>query len=245
MPSPEQEAYAVAKATSTEGNESFDWEVYQAEYERRLAAHQKRLQTDARSAFRAMDGWGTVKSQADWERIVAQAAAGVDSSGFLIDRLGAERRIDPPLMAVLLTLRRRLIDEHGATTAAELMMIDSAVLSYYHLLRINGWIGNLAMWLENEFFRTDSLTAKLEARYGHHAEVRGLRVEELVNQLVERLMPLLDRSNRMLLRNLKALRERRQEPAPSVNIGAAGQVSVGGQQVNVAEGAPSPERDGR
>ena len=57
-------------------------------------------------------------------------------------------------MAVLLVLRRRLIDEHGATTAAELMLIDVAVLSYYHTLRINGWIGNFAPLIESEFFGT-------------------------------------------------------------------------------------------
>ncbi len=57
-------------------------------------------------------------------------------------------------MAVLLTLRRRLIDEHGAETSAELMLIDSAVLSHYDTLRINGWIGNFAQWLEAESFRT-------------------------------------------------------------------------------------------
>ena len=50
-----------------------------------------------------------------------------DRGAFLIERLGAERYLDPPLMAVLLTLRRQLIDEEGATTAAEMMMVDCAV----------------------------------------------------------------------------------------------------------------------
>ena len=63
-------------------------------------------------------------------------------------------------------------------------------------------------------------------------KVRGLRVEEIVERLAEKLMPLLDRSNRMMLRNLKALREHRRPPTPSVSIGQAGQVNVGAQQVN-------------
>jgi hypothetical protein len=46
-------------------------------------------------------------------------------------------------------------------------------------------------------------------------------------------MPLLDRA--MMLRNLKALEDRRRAPAPSLNIGSAGQVNVGQQQVNVAD----------
>jgi hypothetical protein len=239
MPSPEQEALAVAKAAAPEGSDGLDWQVYEAEYERRLSQHQERLRSDARAVFRAVEGWGTVKDQAAWEGVVQQAAADFANSHFLIDRLGAERYLDPPLMAVLLTLRRRLIDEHGATTAAELMIIDSAVLSYFHLLRVNGWIGNLAQWLESEFFRTTAPSVRLKEHYGC-SQVRGLRVEEVVNQLVERLMPLLDRSNRMMLRNLKALRERRQEPTPSVSIGTVAQVNLGGPQVNLAQ-APDSE----
>ena len=105
-------------------------------------------------------------------------------------------------MAILLALGRRRVDNRGATIAAELMLIDSTVLSFYHQLRINGWIGNNASKLEFEFFRSDSPTAKLKDQYGAGADnIRGLKVEELVKRLVEQLMPLLDRSNRMLLRN--------------------------------------------
>jgi hypothetical protein len=48
-------------------------------------------------------------------------------------------------------------------------------------------------------------------------------------------LPLLDRLNRLMLRNLRALRDPRQRPAANVTIGAAGQVNVGAQQVNVAK----------
>ena len=78
----------------------------------------------------------------------------------------------------------------------------------------------------------ESLTAKFKDYYGT-GEVRGLKVEESVNQVVGRLMPLLDRSNRMMLRNLKGLKEWHQPPLPSVNVGRAEQVNVGAQQVNV------------
>jgi hypothetical protein len=138
-------------------------------------------------------------------------------------------------MAVLLGLRRRLIDEHGVQTAAELLLIDSIVLAYYHQLRVTGWIGDLSQWLEAEFFSGKPLTAATGGNYPQRLDkVRGLTVEEIVSQLVERLMPLLDRSNRMMLRNLKALAEQRRGPVPSVNIGTAGQVNVATQQVNAA-----------
>ena len=69
--------------------------------------------------------------------------------------------------------------------------------------------------------------------------VRGLKVEEIVERLSEQLMPLLDRSNRMLLRNLKALRALKQPPAPSVSIGQAGQVNVAHRQVKAAAAPPT------
>ena len=140
-------------------------------------------------------------------------------------------------MAALLVLRRGLIEEHGATTAAELMLIDSTVLSFYHQLRVNGWIGNSASKLEFEFFRSDSPTAKLKDQYGAGADtIRGLKVEELVKRLTEQLMPLLDRSNRMMIRNLKALRALREAAGPSVSIGSVGQVNVPANQINAAGG---------
>jgi hypothetical protein len=105
------------------------------------------------------------------------------------------------------------------------------VLSYYHVIRVNGWIGNFSQWLEREFFGTASLTAKLKHHYGV-GTVHGLTVEDIVHRLAEQLTPLLDRSNRMMLRNLNALHDRRQQPSASVNIG---QVNVAHQQVNAAQ----------
>jgi len=55
-------------------------------------------------------------------------------------------------MATLLSLRQRVIAEWGITTAAEAMMVDLALLSYYQALRVNGWIGDLALFIEHEFF---------------------------------------------------------------------------------------------
>ena len=229
MPTPAEEAHAVAKRDDG----STDWELFQAEFERRLAARHERLRRDARAVFRAVEGWAIVKTQDAWEETVRKAAADLDSGGFLIERLGAERHLDPTLMAVLLTLRRRLVDEHGAETAAELMLIDSAVLAYYHQLRVNGWIGDLSIRLEHEFWGHDkSLSAKFRDSYGPD-RIRGLAVEDIVQRLAEQLMPLLDRSNRIMLRNLKALKTLREEPSPSVSIGSARQVNVGAQQVNV------------
>jgi hypothetical protein len=45
----------------------------------------------------------------------------------------------------------QLIEDLGARQAHERMLIDMAVVSYYHALRIHGWIGNLAILTESDF----------------------------------------------------------------------------------------------
>jgi hypothetical protein len=224
-----------------------DLAAFRAEYERRLAERHDRLKRDATASYRAMQDWGTIKTVEQWQEKVSQAGADYDSGDFLIERLGAERYLDPTLMAVLLVLRRRLIDEHRASTAAELMMVDVVVLSYYHTLRINGWIGDLSQWLESEFFRKEGLAVTVQGQHksSWDVKIRGLKVEEIVERLSERLLPLLDRSNRIMIRNLKALEARRQPLTPNVSIAQAGQVNVAAVQTNQLGGQADEEPEAR
>jgi hypothetical protein len=234
MPRAEVEAMEAAQAAKARGED--DWAVFRAEYERRLAERQERLRRDADASARAMDGWARVETEEQWRETVRKAAEDLEDGSALIDRLGAERHLDPQMMAMLLVLRRGLIDGHGAAGAAELMLVDCAVISYYQYLRINGWVGDVAALIEAEFFGTAGPSARFQDRHGRGSHrIDGLRVEDHVGRMGEQLLPLLDRCNRMLLRNLKGLRALRDGPSPGVSIGAAGQVNVGGvQQVNGA-----------
>jgi hypothetical protein len=225
------EEEALAAVSQPGGNANA--EEYLEEYRRRLAERQEGLRRSAQATARAMQGWEGVESPAHWKRIVQQADDDVDSRAFLIDRLGADRHLDPVMTAVLLALRNRLIEEYRVTTAAELMIVDAAVISHYHFLRLNAAIGNITGWLESEFFGLDHLTAATGGNDPRKVEqVRGLRVEELVGQLVDKLMPMLERTNKMMLRNLQALRDQRRGPVPQVSIGSAGQVNVAAVQQN-------------
>jgi hypothetical protein len=245
LPPIEREMIAVDQAAQAAGTQ-MTLEQLGEVHARIVAERHERLARDAHASWRSMEGWEHVTTQEEWQAAVVQADQDYDSGQFLLSRLGAQRYLDPPLTAVLLSLRRRLIDEHGATTAAEVMMVDMAVLAYYHELRVTGWIGDFAQWLESEFFRKGSLGVRMhelgEGKPG--VKVRGLTVEEIVERLAEKLMPLLDRSNRMMLRNLKALREYRRPPTPSVSIGQAGQVNVAAVQANQT-GACDGDTDGR
>ena len=182
--------------------------------------HAEQLRRDARAAFRALEGWQRIGSQEEWVKVCEESQEEYQSGQFLLERLGAERHLDPKLMATLLSLRRRLVAEWGITTAAETMLVDLAILGYYHALRVQGWVGDLALLIDHEFFGQAS-----PARRG-----AGLEVEDQVRRLGEHLMPLLDRANRVLIRNLKAIKELRQGPNPAIAIGRAEQVTFTNQQ---------------
>jgi hypothetical protein len=238
MPTAEVEAWEIActEATNADGtvDEPRRFAVYKAEYERRIAERREKLTRDTRAVWRAMDGWARVETPEAWQAMVRKAADDIETGHFLIDRLGSDRYLDPELMAALFILRRKLLDEYEAESAADIMLIDVAVISYYHTLRVNGWIGNFSSMLEGDLFGTQGLSVVVDgkSRSTWDVRIKGLRVVEIVDRLGEQLMPLLDRSNRMMLRNLKALQARRQPPAPNVSIENAGQVNVAALQTN-------------
>ncbi len=189
----------------------------------------RQLRNDARACYSAVEKWGHIHTPEEWLAAVEQAREHYGAGRFLIERLGAERYLDPALLATLLGLRQRLAEQSGGT-AAEQLLVDAAVLGYYHTIRINGWIGNLALLIEHEFFGQDGPRARLKERHGW--QVDGLEVETMLTRMGEQLLPLMERANRLMVRNLAALREYRR--APAVSIGSAGQVNVAEQQVNVA-----------
>ena len=96
----------------------------------------QQLRWNARATHRAMEGWQRAATEKDWLRINEESQKEYESGGFLLERLGAQRFLDPKLMATILALRQRLIAESAITTAAETMLVDLAVLSYYHTLRV-------------------------------------------------------------------------------------------------------------
>lgn len=207
----------------TDENVEFDFERGKAERARRY----EQARHDARAVFRAIEGWQRVQSQEDWDRISEESRKQYRIGYFLIKRLGAERHLDPELAATIGHLRQSLLGEAGRdATGAETMLADLAVLSYYHVFRIQGWIGDLATIIEGEFFGRDVPVS----RFGSKRE--ELLVGEHIRRISEQLLPLLDRANRMMLRNLKALKELRQGPIPAVAIGRADQVNVAERQAN-------------
>ena len=204
-----------------EVKEGGDLEPSLCEAFEKVRQRRKQLHCNARATYRAMEGWQRVRSEEDWVRINEEARKEYESGGFLLERLGAQRHLDPKLMATLGALRQTLIAEWGITTVAEMMLVDLAVVSYYHALRVQGWIGDLSLYIEHEFFGEGAFAA-------NRAQERA--VEERAQRLGDQLMPLFDRANRTLIRNLKAIKELRQGLVPAIAIGRAEHVTVTNQQ---------------
>jgi hypothetical protein len=99
------------------------------------------------------------------------------------------------------------------------------------MLRAQRWSNDMAFLIEHELFGLDS--PSLYYRWKQELADR-LTVEAHLTRIREQVLPLVDRANRMLLRNMKAIRELSQSPVPAVSVGTAVQVNVGDRQVNVA-----------
>lgn len=213
---------ALPKATTkTDVNTAVDEraEAYERQRLAELNAQHQELRDQARAYLAAVKGRCGVRGEEDWKKIFVEAKTKYESGRFLIEQLGAERFLEPELMATLVQLRRDLLAGIENPTAVDTMMVDVAILAYRDLLRIQGWMGNLCLLVEGELFGQASL-----------CEIHGPRVgkelEKTLRRLEERVL-LLERCHRMMARSFAHLERRRGRSAKtSVTVGNAGQVNV-------------------
>jgi hypothetical protein len=186
-----------------------------------LNAQYEELREQAQALFAAVKGRRGIRSNADWQAIFKQAKLDQESGRFIIERLGAQRFLEPELMAALTLLRRELLAGLQQASAADRMMADSAVIAYYNMLRMQGWIGSLCLTVERELFGQAPLNEI-------HGPTVGNQLAEEIARLEDILIPLVDRCHRMMTRSLAALEARRSKPSlsPIVAIAQADQVNV-------------------
>jgi len=108
-------------------------------------------------------------------------------------------------LTLLQPMRDRLIREYRISTAAEFLVLDALVLSYYQYIR----------------------AATAFHKYTAHGQSSDCET------LVRYAQPYLAKANELFLRNLQALREMKSSPI-TIKIEQAGQVNVGEKQLNVA-----------
>jgi hypothetical protein len=178
----------------------------------------------------------------DRERQVERVLTSYEDGSFLIDRLGAGMIVDQDLVVVLLDLRRRLKDEYGDTPAA-MMLIDRAVSAYQDFMRVTGWVGNLALHIEHEFFGRDGPSAHFRDRYGREGRtIRGLTVEQHLAHLREGLIPLAERCGRVMREALASLETLRALPNQTVEKSKPIMVSVQFDELAAERRQRSPRR---
>ena len=147
---------------------------------------------------------------------VERVLSSYEDGRFLIDRMGAECVLDQDLAVVLLDLRRQLTDEYGNRPTV-IMLIDRAVSAYREFVRVTGWVGNLSIHIEHEFFGRDGASAEFRDRYGKEGHrIRGLTVEQHLAHLRESLIPLAERCGRVMREALAALEALRDRPNEAV-----------------------------
>ena len=163
---------------------------------------------------RAMSRWH--RGPDERERHTDQVLTQFESGAFFLDRLGAEGIIDQDLAVVLFRFRRRLIEAYGDEPAA-LVLVDRAVAACQDFIRVEGWIGNLALQIEHEFFGTRGSGAHFQDRYGRMSgTIRGLTVEQRIARLRDELIPLAERVGRVMCVALAALEILRAVPSHAV-----------------------------
>lgn len=206
-----QDAFDTRGLTEAEVEQKF--KAWCAERE----AEYKRLLNSAVQSYKACNSWWGVRTEADWLDACSQALEAQRSGRHVIEQLGAERLLDPKLMAHLWALREDLVADTGADSAGELALIDLAIVAYANVLRVQGWVGNWSLHVEREGFGQKGLRADFKDRYGTEGtRINGLTVERYVGRIADELLPLVERFHRMVREALRTLRELRTAPSARV-----------------------------
>lgn len=204
-------------------------EAYERMVQEELDEQHQILVRQAKGTFAAIKGRRGASTEEYWKQALSEAKIDYISGKFLIERLGADRQLDLPLVATLTQLRQELLSDIECPTTADQMLADSAILAYRNLLRVQGWIGSTAFVVQRELFGQEPLET-------FHGYGEAMEIEKRVNQLEQVIMPLLDRAQRMMIRALDRLEARRcGKPNTLVSIGTAGQVNVGSKVRNVLD----------
>ncbi|OPZ83453.1 MAG: hypothetical protein BWY76_02271 [bacterium ADurb.Bin429] len=152
--------------------------------------------------YRAVLDWVGIRNAGGIDHYIEEVGRDLDSGEFFLTRIGRIAQTDPALVIALLVIRMRWIEEFQAVGSAEKFLIDQTLIAFYHQLRIHEMLGNAEARAEAQFFGDQPL---------QHDELdrRGLsqyKVDEYLSRLAERLLPALERCQRMAIRSLRELR---------------------------------------
>lgn len=183
--------------------------------------------------FKRSMEWSGIFDQAGLEKKIKEADEEYRNGNFFLERIGRYRDVDTELTMTVLSQRNEWIMQYDIKTVPEFILLDMAMVSYFHFTRLNQAINNIMASIEWDIFALDA-PAFDRTRFGiRFGEKRDRAIsEELARRLQEVLEPILERYNRMYIRNVKALRDLRRGNI-QLNIGNVGQMNIGDKQINV------------
>ena len=191
--------------------------AHELKVQNELNAQHRELRRQARGVLEAVKGRIGARNEEYLEQVFSKAREDYASGQFLIQRRGADRQLDLPLVATLTQLRHQLLAGTEQPTAADHMHADAAILAYRNLLRVQVWLGSTCLEVERELFGQAA-----------HSSADAQAIGEMIEKIEQKLLPVLERCQRMLCRTLDRLETRcRAAPGTAVSIGVAGQVNVG------------------
>jgi len=208
---------AVAKVQAKEPSLTESAEAFELRVQQQRNAQFQELRDQAQATLAAVKGSRAIRGPNGWEAMFEKAKVGYQSGRFLLEQLGAERFLEPELMATLVQLRRDLLTNIAKPTAADTMSADIAIIAYRNLLRVQGWIGSLCLTVERELFGQEPLNEI-------HGTTVGAELEQQLRRLEEHVL-LLERCHRMVARSLGHLEARRSK-VTTTSVTVTGQVTV-------------------
>ncbi|MDP3697157.1 MAG: hypothetical protein Q8R55_03950 [Candidatus Taylorbacteria bacterium] len=185
--------------------------------------------------YRSILSWVDITNQKELDNACHDAAEEYRNGNFFVERIGRYHAVDFPLVATLLNLRNRWIEEYEIKTAPEFILLDMALASYWHFIRLNEAVGNIMASIEWDVFALDAPAFEVRDVWGkrpYGARSDKAVAVELAHRLNEVLQPVLDQFNRMFIRNLKAIRDLKRGNI-QLNIGNVGQMNIGEKQINI------------
>ena len=108
----------------------------------------RRIKTGAYVLKRSYPELSALQAQEDWERACELVENNYHSGQFLIDRLGANRYLEPNISMTLLVMRQKMIEDMQIESAAEFMLMDSALMAYYNTIHMQTMLGDLVIQVE-------------------------------------------------------------------------------------------------
>lgn len=208
-------------------------EIVELEQAKRKKGYEKELKM-CNEKYRGELKWAGITTEKQWLKLRERMHGEYKNGQFFFETIGMQRNFDPDFLAVLINLRQVWIKDYDIKTAPEFMLLDSALIAYYHQIKLHSMVGNMEAKVERQFFTQEELDYSYPKKGNttYDFSKPNIAIENIIDSTINKTIPLLDKFNRMFLRNLKALRDLKRSNI-NLNIGNVGQINVGKEQVNI------------